>query len=136
MLESLAACGEQENENENSDLEMYFTVNLAFANYLDQLDETIDIPIERNWTHQMHILPISIEPFQINQDLWQAPKTLKEYITQYQANRKSLNIKEKSLKDPTLNTFLSSYMVDVIMFVTGILTNFNIYNHVHAMWTV
>ena len=34
LLESLAACGEQENENENSDLEMYFTVNLAFVNYL------------------------------------------------------------------------------------------------------
>ena len=33
LLESLAACGE--NENESSDLEMYFTVNLAFANYLD-----------------------------------------------------------------------------------------------------
>ena len=42
---------------------MYFTVNLAFANYLDQLEETIGVPIERNWTHQMHIFPISIEPF-------------------------------------------------------------------------
>ena len=84
LLESLEACGEQ--ENENSDLEMYFTVNLAFANYLDQLEETIDVPIERNWMHQMHVLPISIEPFQM-----------------------------------TFNTFLSSYMVDVILFVTGIL---------------
>ena len=33
LLESLAACSE--NENENSDLEIFFTVNLAFANYLD-----------------------------------------------------------------------------------------------------
>ena len=48
LLESLAACSEQENENESSDLEMYFTVNLAFANYLDQLEEAIDVPIERN----------------------------------------------------------------------------------------
>ena len=52
----------------------------------------------------------------------QAPKTLKEYITQYQENKKSLNIKEKNLKEPTFNTFLSSYMLDVILFVTGILT--------------
>ena len=122
LLESLAACGEQENESESPALEMYFTVNLAFANYLDQLDETIDVPIERNWMHQMHLLPISIEPFQMNQNLLQAPRTLKEYITQYWENRKSLNIKEKSLKEPTFNTFLSSYMVDVILFVTGILT--------------
>ena len=70
----------------------------------------------------MHVSPISIEPFQMNQNLLQAPKTLKEYINQYQENRKSLNVKEKSIKEPTFNTFLSSYMVDVILFVTGTLT--------------
>ena len=51
LLESLATCGEQE----KPDLEIYFTINLAFANYLDQFDETINIPIERNWTHQMQV---------------------------------------------------------------------------------
>ena len=120
LLESLAACSEH--ENEKSDLEIYFTVNLAFANYLDQLDETIDVPIASNWMHQMHVLPISIEPFYMSQSLLQAPKTLKEYTNQYQENRKLLDIKEKMIKEPTFNTFLSSYMVDVIMFVTGILT--------------
>ena len=59
LLESLAACS----EHEKPDLEMYFTINLAFANYLDQLNETINIPIERNWTHQMQVLPISVEAF-------------------------------------------------------------------------
>ena len=98
LLESLAACGEQ--ENENSDLEMYFTVNLAFANYLDQLEETIYIPIERNWICQMHVLPISIEPFQMNQNLLQAPKTLKEYISQYQENRKQTSKLVKALCFP------------------------------------
>ena len=58
----------------------------------------------------------------MNQNLLQAPKTLKEYIIQYQENRKLLNINEKSLKEPTFNAFLSSYMVDVILFVTGIPT--------------
>ena len=33
LLESLAVCS----EHEKLDLEMYFTVNLAFVNYLDQL---------------------------------------------------------------------------------------------------
>ena len=137
LLKSLTACGEQ--ENENSDLEMYFTVHLVFENYLDQLEETIDVPIERNWIHQTHVLPISIEPFQMNQNLFQAPKILKEYINQYQENRKSLNMKEKSIKEATFNTFLSSFMVDVILFVTGILTvilTFNIYYYVHAMRTI
>ena len=78
LLESLAACS----EHEKPDLEMYFTINLAFANYLDQLDETIDVPIERNWMHQMHVLPISIESFNMSSSLFQAPKTHKEYINQ------------------------------------------------------
>ena len=33
----LATCG----EHEKPDLEMYFTVNLAFVDYLEQLNETI-----------------------------------------------------------------------------------------------
>ena len=120
LLEILAVCSQH--GNENSHLEMNFTVNLAFVNYLDQLDETIDVPIERNWMHQMHVLPLCIEPFHMSQSLLQAPKTLKEYISQYQENRKSLHIKEKMIEESTLNTFLSSYIIDVIMFVAGILT--------------
>ena len=57
LLEILAVCSQH--GNEKSDLEMYFTVNLAFVNYLDQLDETIDVPIERNWMHQ-NACPTSI----------------------------------------------------------------------------
>ena len=40
LLKLLAACG----ENEKPDLEMYFAVTLAFADYFDQLKETIDTP--------------------------------------------------------------------------------------------
>ena len=89
---------------EKPDLEMYFTINLAFANYLDQ------------------VLPISIETFIMTPNLLQAPKILKEYINQYQENRKLIDIKEKTIKEPTFNAFLSSYIADVIMFVTGILS--------------
>ena len=99
---------------------MYFTINIAFANYLDQLNKTINIPIERNWTHQ--VLPISIEAFNMSQSLLQAPKLLKEYINQYQENRKLMEIKEKIIKVPMLNTFLSSYIADVKVFNTGILS--------------
>ena len=65
LLESLAACG----EHEKLDLEMHFSVNLAFVDYLDQLNETIDTPIIRNWTNQRQILSISLESFEINSSL-------------------------------------------------------------------
>ena len=50
-------------EHEKPDLEMCFTVNLAFVDYLEQLNETIEIPIERNWTNYRQILPISLQSF-------------------------------------------------------------------------
>ena len=48
LLESLAAC-----DNINSKLTMYFTINTAFANYLDMfpnLTESLELPIIKNTT--------------------------------------------------------------------------------------
>ena len=42
LLESLTAC---ENLEAKTDLEMYFTVNLAFVNYFDDAIEDLGIPI-------------------------------------------------------------------------------------------
>ena len=41
LLELLAACG----EHEKPDLEMYFTVNLAFVDYWEELNESIKLPL-------------------------------------------------------------------------------------------
>ena len=98
LLESLVAY----REHEKPDLEMYFTVNLAFVNYLEQLNETIQTPIERNWTNYRQILPISLQSFQLNSSLLQAPKTLKDFVNQYQENSKMINMQEKKLKIQTL----------------------------------
>ena len=57
LLESLAAC-----QDTNSKLIMYFKVNTAFVNYLDQfpnLTESLEFPIIRNKTTFEQILPIS-----------------------------------------------------------------------------
>ena len=47
LLESLATCG----ENNIQKLEMFFTVNLAFLDHLEDLTEVLDTPIDRNWMH-------------------------------------------------------------------------------------
>ena len=59
LLELLAACG----EHEKPDLEMYFTANLAFVDYLKELNETITMPINRNWTSVKQSLPVPLESF-------------------------------------------------------------------------
>ena len=77
LLESLAAC-----HDSNSKLVRYFTVNTAFVNYSDQIDnltETLEFPILRNKTTFEQTLPISQNVSVFDWELLTAPKTLKLY---------------------------------------------------------
>ena len=73
LLESLAACKGPEVK---TDLEMHFTVNLAFVNYFEDILEELGKHILLNWTTQEQILPISLETFEISPNLINALKTL------------------------------------------------------------
>ena len=53
LLESLAAC---EGPEAKTDLEMNFTVNLAFVNYFEDIIEELEKQILLNWTTQEQIL--------------------------------------------------------------------------------
>ena len=118
LLESVVAC----KKLEKPDLEIHFTVNLALVDYLDQLNETIDTPIIRNWTNHKQILPISLESFEMNSSLLQAPKTLREFVSQYKNKRKLMDIQEKQIKNSNLKTFISSFITDALLFVAALLT--------------
>ena len=80
LLESLAACKGSETK---TDLKMYFTINLAFVNYFDDMIEEMGIPVSQNWTTQEQILPLSIETFEIRTNLLNAPKSLQDLAVQY-----------------------------------------------------
>ena len=73
LLESLAACKSSESK---TDIEMHFTVNLAFVNYFNDIIKELGIPVSRDWTAQEQILPLSLETFEISPNLLNAPKTL------------------------------------------------------------
>ena len=73
LLESLAAC---EGPDAKTDLEMHFTVNLAFVNYFEDILEELGKQISLNWTTQEQILPILLKTFEIIPNLINAPKTL------------------------------------------------------------
>ena len=72
LLESLAAC-----HNVEAELVMYFTVNTAFINYLDNLTDTLKFPILLNWTTHKQTLPIPPQSSDFNSDMLKAPKTLR-----------------------------------------------------------
>ena len=73
LLESLSAC---EGPDVKTDLEMHFTVNLAFMNYFDDILENVGKQMSLNWTTQEQILPVLLETFEISPNLINAPKTL------------------------------------------------------------
>ena len=121
LLESLAAC----EEHEKPGLEMYFTVNFAFVDNLEQLNEIITMPINRNWTSVKQSLPISLDSFQLSSKLMHAPVMLKDFIEQYQENR----ITATKWESPTskFRTLISSFLIDLLVFIVAILTVFTIF---------
>ena len=120
-LELLATCGEHEKPN----LEMYFTVNLAFVDYLEQLNETITMSINRNWTSVKQSIPISLDSFQLNPKLMHAPVMLKDFIEQYQENRITATKQESPMSK--FRTFINSFLIDMLVFIGAILTVFIIF---------
>ena len=57
--------------------------------------EELDITIFQNWTTQEQILPLSLETFEINPNLINAPKTLRDLAIQYRNNKNNLDKKEQ-----------------------------------------
>ena len=101
---------------------MYFMVNLAFVDYSQQLNETITIPINRNWTSARQSIPISLDAFQVSSKLMHAPIMLKDFIEQYQENRMTATKWENPKSK--FRTFINSFFVDMLIFIAAILTVF------------
>ena len=106
---------------------MYCTVNVAFVNYFDNLVESLDIPILKNWTTKEQILAISLEAFEIISSLLSATKMLKDFVHQSKHKKQILNLQERHIGNERskLNTkfssFLNSFMVDVFLLVTALI---------------
>ena len=122
-MESLAAC---EGSETKTDLEMHFTINLAFVNYFDDMIEELGIPVSQNWITQEQILPLSLETFEINPNLLNALKTLQDLAIQYQNKKNILNKKEQELDNPEENSkfrsFLNSFLADILIFTATLIT--------------
>ena len=90
LLESLAAC-----HDSNTKLIMYFTVNIAFTNYIDQfnLTEELEAPILTNKTTSEYTLPIFLNKSTFDDTLLSTPLTLKEYIKRYKHDSEFFDLK-------------------------------------------
>ena len=100
LLESIAAC---DPERDDVDLEMYFVANTAFLNYFDELISTLDTPFFHNITKQEHVLPISLESDDFDEELLSAPKTLKELVEKYKQKKISFDKQHETLDEENEN---------------------------------
>ena len=114
LLQSIAAC---DPERDNVDLEMYFVANTAFLNYFDELISTLDIPFLHNITRQEHILLISLELDDFDEDLLSAPKTLRELVKKYKQKKLSFDKQHETLdKEIEDSNFLEASIFDHLAF--------------------
>ena len=113
LLESLAAFLDS-----NSKLVMYFTVNTAFVNNLDQIDnltESLRLPILKNKTTFKQTLPISLNISKFDSELL-TPKNLKDFIHQYDCKKEIFDFDKRhdSMNLTTNKNFFSNnYIVPV-----------------------
>ena len=124
LLESLAAC-----HDSRTRLVMYFTVNLAFTNYLNDfnLTEEIDIPTITNKSASEVTLPVFLNKSKFDESLLSAPLTLKEYIFQYKHDKEIFDLKEKHNiegleKEFANKKFFNSKVVKTFKFVVAIIS--------------
>ena len=107
---------------------MYFTMNTAFINYLDQftnMTESLKIPTIRNKTTFKHTLPISLNVSKFETDLLTVPRHLKDFIHQYNSRKEIFDLKEShGTTDLTTNKnfFSNNYTLDIFLFVTAIIS--------------
>ena len=96
-------------------------VNIAFVNYLDNLNETLKFPILLNQTTHEQTLPVSLQSFDFDSDLLKAPKTLKDFVHQFWHNKEIFDLQKwhnNSLDLANKKSFFNNYTIDVFLFVT------------------
>ena len=114
LLESIAAC---DPERDDIDLEMYFVANTAFLNYFDELINTLDVPAFHNITRQEHILPISLESNDFDEELLSAPKTLRDLVERYKQKKISFDKQHETLDNEKENDgFIETSIFDHLAF--------------------
>ena len=117
LLESLVAC-----DNKNSKLTMYFTINTAFANYLEMfpnLTDSLQIPQIKNRSTYEKILPITLNVSEFDRSLMHASTNLKDFMNSCTKRKEIFDLQERH--DSTFNTnknfFSNNHILDIFVFI-------------------
>ena len=125
LLKSLAACN-----NKHTKLKMYFTINLAFTNYLDEMSNlTEHPPIDRNITEYEQILPIHLNAPSTSFDssLYSRPSRLRDFVHKHmqETNTQEIFDLQKRHKPHTslpYKNFFSNTIVNIFTFTSSMVS--------------
>ena len=56
--------------------------------YFDSLTNDLEVHVLQNWTMHEQVLPISLQTYDFDSTLVEAPKNLKDFVYQYEQNSK------------------------------------------------
>ena len=91
LLESIAAW-----DNRDSKLVMYFTINMAFANYLDMFPNLTDsFQLIKNRTMYEQPLPINLRNPYFDSSLLHVPTNLKSFVHNYVKHKETFDLEER-----------------------------------------
>ena len=124
LLESIAAY-----DNKDSKLVMYFTIKMAFANYLDMFSNLTDsFPLFKDKTMYEQPFPINLSVPDFDRSLLHEHRNLKCFTQDYTKNIEIFDLEErhvpanKLLKHSNKNFFSNNYIVDIFMFTSSVIS--------------
>ena len=124
LLESIATC-----DNKDSNLVMYFTINMAFTNYLNMLPNlTNPSQLVKDRTTYEQPLPINLSIPDFDSSLPHAPTNLKSFMHDYAKHKEILDLTQRhvstveSLNNPNKKFFSNNYIVDIFVFTSSIIS--------------
>ena len=118
LLESIATY-----DNKITKLVMYFTINLAFTNYLDMLPNlTNSLPIIKDRIRYEQTLPLNLSNFESS--LRHASTKLKDFMDDYINNKEIFDLQQRHAVETfkSSKNFFSSYIVNIFMFTSSIIS--------------
>ena len=123
LLKLLAACN-----NKLTKLTMYFTINLAFSNYLELIPNMTDqLPINKGKTDFEQPLPIYLNNLHFDNSLSDSPSKLKEFVQNYMQstnNKEIFDLQKRHTRytfSPYKNFFLNK-IVSIFTFTSSIIS--------------
>ena len=124
LLESIASC-----DNKDSNLIMYFTINMAFTNYFDMLPNlTNPLPLIKDRTTYEQPLPINFSILEFDSSLQHTPTNLNSFMHDYAKHKEIFYLKQRHvstfepLNNSNKNFFSNNYIVDIFMFTSSIIS--------------